>query len=166
MSLFQKWEKQASADRNQNEYQDFWRNYLTAEQANYEKILESKNPELKGSTAELAVSFDMDTVTFTGFLDGINTSLDAEINLDELTDESVLDSTIGWEKLYFNMLDAKADWLYDIPAWDEILTIEKRAEIKKEYNVSKTVVNEDKIGRNDPCPCGSGKKYKKCCLNK
>jgi len=23
---------------------------------------------------------------------------------------------------------------------------------------------EDKIGRNDPCPCGSGKKYKKCCL--
>jgi uncharacterized protein YecA (UPF0149 family) len=21
-----------------------------------------------------------------------------------------------------------------------------------------------KIGRNDPCPCGSGKKYKKCCL--
>ena len=24
---------------------------------------------------------------------------------------------------------------------------------------------EAKIGRNDPCPCGSGKKYKKCCLN-
>ena len=24
---------------------------------------------------------------------------------------------------------------------------------------------EPKIGRNDPCPCGSGKKYKKCCLN-
>jgi uncharacterized protein YecA (UPF0149 family) len=23
-----------------------------------------------------------------------------------------------------------------------------------------------KLGRNDPCPCGSGKKYKKCCLNK
>ena len=27
----------------------------------------------------------------------------------------------------------------------------------------KTVVAEQKIGRNDPCPCGSGKKYKKCC---
>ncbi len=26
--------------------------------------------------------------------------------------------------------------------------------------------NESKVGRNDPCPCGSGKKYKKCCLNK
>lgn len=23
----------------------------------------------------------------------------------------------------------------------------------------------DKIGRNDPCPCGSGKKYKSCCIN-
>ena len=30
-----------------------------------------------------------------------------------------------------------------------------------------TVVrNEPKIGRNDPCPCGSGKKYKNCCMNK
>jgi uncharacterized protein YecA (UPF0149 family) len=26
-----------------------------------------------------------------------------------------------------------------------------------------TVVREAKVGRNDPCPCGSGKKYKKCC---
>ena len=26
--------------------------------------------------------------------------------------------------------------------------------------------NPVKIGRNDPCPCGSGKKYKKCCLKR
>jgi preprotein translocase subunit SecA len=25
------------------------------------------------------------------------------------------------------------------------------------------VRREQKVGRNDPCPCGSGKKYKKCC---
>jgi len=30
----------------------------------------------------------------------------------------------------------------------------------------KTVVRDTKIGRNDPCPCGSGKKYKKCCGRK
>ena len=30
-------------------------------------------------------------------------------------------------------------------------------------NPTKTVVVEKKIGRNEPCPCGSGKKYKKCC---
>jgi len=25
---------------------------------------------------------------------------------------------------------------------------------------------EEKLGRNDPCPCGSGKRFKKCCLKK
>ena len=34
----------------------------------------------------------------------------------------------------------------------------------KEGGVNKTIVNENpKVGRNDPCPCGSGKKYKNCC---
>ena len=34
----------------------------------------------------------------------------------------------------------------------------------KEGGINKTIVNEEpKIGRNDPCPCGSGKKYKNCC---
>jgi len=36
---------------------------------------------------------------------------------------------------------------------------EKAAE---EY-VGKTKTEKQKVGRNDPCPCGSGKKYKKCC---
>ena len=35
---------------------------------------------------------------------------------------------------------------------------------EKEGGMNKTVVNEEpKIGRNDPCPCGSGRKYKNCC---
>ena len=36
-------------------------------------------------------------------------------------------------------------------------------EIAKKYKKSKTVVKGKKIGRNEPCPCGSGKKYKHCC---
>lgn len=38
---------------------------------------------------------------------------------------------------------------------------------KEERKVYKNKVwqREYKIGRNDKCPCGSGKKYKKCCLN-
>ena len=36
--------------------------------------------------------------------------------------------------------------------------------VNKEQPVQTTVVNNDpKIGRNDPCSCGSGKKYKNCC---
>ena len=54
-------------------------------------------------------------------------------------------------------------YMNTLPEWDDILTEEKREEIAKAYRRSKTVVKEPKIGRNDPCPCGSGKKYKKCC---
>ena len=32
-------------------------------------------------------------------------------------------------------------------------------------NPIKTKIAEKKVGRNEPCPCGSGKKYKKCCGN-
>ena len=35
---------------------------------------------------------------------------------------------------------------------------------KEERKIRTPVVTGVKIGRNDPCPCGSGKKYKKCCL--
>jgi len=35
-----------------------------------------------------------------------------------------------------------------------------------EYEPPMTIIKEKKIGRNEPCPCGSGKKYKKCCLRK
>lgn len=45
-------------------------------------------------------------------------------------------------------------------------SVEKRKEIRKAWKDSKTIVKENKVGRNDPCPCGSGKKYKKCCANK
>ena len=37
---------------------------------------------------------------------------------------------------------------------------------KKSEHINRTVVNtEPQVGRNDPCPCGSGKKYKNCCMN-
>ena len=60
------------------------------------------------------------------------------------------------------MHEAKADWLFNLPQWEDILSEEKRNEISKEYRQSK-IVRVEKVGRNEPCPCGSGKKYKKCC---
>lgn len=39
------------------------------------------------------------------------------------------------------------------------------ADLEILLNPQKTITSERKIGRNDPCPCGSGKKYKKCCGN-
>lgn len=34
------------------------------------------------------------------------------------------------------------------------------------FKKQETIIKGDKINRNDPCPCGSGEKYKKCCINK
>ena len=67
------------------------------------------------------------------------------------------------EKLYYNMVGAKAEWLYELEQWDSLLTPERRKELYLEQKKSGTVVKPPKVGRNDPCPCGSGKKYKKCC---
>jgi uncharacterized protein YecA (UPF0149 family) len=35
-----------------------------------------------------------------------------------------------------------------------------------DYKPQPIVRPKKQVGRNDPCPCGSGKKFKKCCLNK
>ena len=67
------------------------------------------------------------------------------------------------EKLYYNMVGAKADWLYELPQWDNLLDEAKRKELYKKQKLSGTVIKGKKIGRNEPCPCGSGKKYKNCC---
>ena len=66
------------------------------------------------------------------------------------------------EKLYKNMVDAKADWLYGLPQWEKIFDEETRKRLYREQKASGTVRKPKKIGRNDPCPCGSGKKYKNC----
>ena len=97
------------------------------------------------------------------FLDGINDSLKEKNDLEALEADSEVNLNYDKERLYKNMVEAKADWLYTLPQWDKHLTEERRQELYKEQKRSKTVVKGQKVGRNDPCPCGSGKKYKKCC---
>jgi len=163
MSLLKQWEETAYVERNQEEYDAFWNLYLGKEKHIYEELLSAKKDNIKGKIDELAKNFGMSTLDFAGFLSGINTSLLNPIEVEELIEDSEIDITIDFEKLYYNMHVAKAEWLYTLPQWDNLLTIEKRRELKTAYNSTKTVVNENKIGRNDPCPCGSGKKFKKCC---
>ena len=61
------------------------------------------------------------------------------------------------------MLNAKAKWLYELKEWNDVLTEEKRTEITRAWREAQQAVSTTTVGRNDPCPCGSGKKYKKCC---
>ncbi len=166
MSLYTKWRKLAEEERDQDDYNAFWGDYLPKEQAIYEVILGDPTTHVSGVVSTLAKKYNMDSATFVGFLDGINSSLLEEIDLENLKATNKVTLEVDLEKLYFNMLDAKADWLYNLPEWDELLSDDQKRDIKKTYNATKTVVKAKKIGRNDPCPCGSGKKYKQCCLNK
>lgn len=163
MSLYTEWNENLKEITSQDEYQEFFKNYMGKEAECYKKILESKNPTIKGTLKDLAVQNEMSNLEFIGFLDGASTSFKDTLNLDDLTEDSEITAEFNWEKLLWNMHDAKADWLYGMNEWDNIFDEEKKKEIKKDFNKSKQVIVGEKTGRNDPCPCGSGKKYKKCC---
>ena len=98
-----------------------------------------------------------------GFLDGINDSLKNPNPIEEMTEDTEVNLEYDMELLYKNMVEAKAHWLYGLEEWDALIPEDRRKELYKEQKSSHTVVKEKKIGRNDPCPCGSGKKYKHCC---
>jgi len=53
--------------------------------------------------------------------------------------------------------------------WERDLSMEKASSLlpagKDPWVLSKELKSKEKVGRNDPCPCGSGIKYKRCCLN-
>lgn len=162
MALFKDWNNLLQSQTNET-FQEFWEEYSGAETKIYKDIIANKKTKIDGVLSELAKEYEVREIIFTGFLDGISTSLTNEIDLDSLTSDSEIHLDIDFEKLFFNMLKADADYLFTLEEWDDIFTPEKKEEIVTEYRRSRTVVKGKKIGRNEPCPCGSGKKYKHCC---
>jgi hypothetical protein len=164
MSLLQEWRDYAYAkDMNERSGQLFWANYFNIEKEIYIKLLADADKVWEGSVASLAKELDTELNYFVGFLDGINDSLVAPNPIEELDEDTKVNLTFDKEKLYYNMVAAGAEWLYELEEWEPLLTPERRKELFREQKKSGTVVKDKKIGRNDPCPCGSGKKYKKCC---
>ena len=163
-TLYQQWQDLAydeTADRSQLE--KFWGTYFQIEKEIYEKLLSNPDEVVKGTVKELAEKFGQEVLTMIGFLDGINESLLIEIDLDTVEEDTVVSLAFDKERLYKNMVAAKADWLYELPQWKEIFSEEELKKFYKEQKEPTTIRKPKKIGRNDPCPCGSGKKYKKCC---
>ena len=164
MTLLENWRNKAYGDATDNKQkEEIWKNYFLVEKGIYEKILSNPKDVITCTVAELAAKFDTDIETITGFLDGINDSLGKPNPIEEMKEDTAISLDIDLEKLYYNMVEAKADWLYNLPQWDSLLSEENRKELYKTQKKSGTVVKEKKVGRNDPCPCGSGKKYKFCC---
>ena len=149
------------ADRAQ--LQKFWTEYFLIEKGIYEKLLSNPNEVVKGTVKELAEKFDVELMSMVGFLDGINDSLKIQNPIEEMDENTEVNLGYDLETLYKNMVDAKADWLYELPQWNAIFDEEKKKQLYREQKQSGTIRKGKKIGRNDPCPCGSGKKYKMCC---
>ena len=150
-----------SADK--GKLQKFWASYFNIEKGIYEQLLEDPDEVVTGTVKELAEKYGQDVFTMTGFLDGINDSLREANPIEEMTEDTVVNLVFDKELLYKNMVDARADWLYDLPQWDKIFDADTKKRLYLEQKRSGTIVKGPKVGRNDPCPCGSGKKYKKCC---
>ncbi len=163
MTLYEHWVSSAYY-RDGRTNQVLWKDYLPKEQKIYEDIIGNKKTELKGTVKELAEEYKMPEYYIVGFADGINETQDPEIDLEKLEEDTPLAIKIDFTRLYKKMVEYKADHLYSLPQWEGIFTKEEQEALYKEQKRSTTIVNEGpKIGRNDPCPCGSGKKYKKCC---
>jgi hypothetical protein len=84
---------------------------------------------------------------------------------DEWEDEGVDED--GWDHDEWEEEDAGDDESNAPSGWVESLLQDVQPDDAEPAAWSEPIINTGpKIGRNDPCPCGSGKKYKKCCLRK
>lgn len=163
MSLYEGWLRQAY-NKDGNSIKAFWDNYMPSEQAIYEDILENKTTTITSTVDNLAKKYNMSTEFICGFIDGINDAITEPINLENLTDDTEITLNIDFEQLYKKMVEYQADHLFNLPQWDNIFDQYKKKALFEEQKKSKTFVRgKQKIGRNDSCPCNSGKKYKKCC---
>ena len=163
MGILQQWrDKEYDERANKGDLQRMWSEYFAKEKDIYAELLKNPDEVVTGTVSELAERFGVDLMTMTGFLDGINDSLKEQNPIEEMDEDTVVNLGFDKELLYKNMVAAGADWLYGLEEWEPIFDEEKRKELYKEQKESGTVRKPAKIYPNDPCPCGSGKKYKKC----
>ena len=73
-----------------------------------------------------------------------------------------IEKIVGDEKV--EQLQDKVDDMQNQVAAGKMQAIDV-AEFMRQMRTKPVVRDYKKVGRNDPCPCGSGKKYKNCCLN-
>ena len=163
-TLLEQWRGTAySETANKGDLQRLWADYFEKEKNIYASLVADPDTEVKGSVKELAEKYGVSVMIMVGFLDGINDSLVEANPIEEMDEDTVVSLKFDKELLYKNMVAAGADWLYSLEQWNDIFTPERQKELYKEQKRSTTIVNEAKVYPNDPCPCGSGKKYKKCC---
>ena len=133
MTLLETWRNQAySEEMNEKDSTAFWERYFQVEKGIYEKILSDPDTVVKGTVKDLAEKYGCDLNLMVGFLDGINDSLKEQNPIEQMDENTEVNLGYDKEKLYYNMVEAKAQWLYELPMWDNLLSAERRKELYRE----------------------------------
>ena len=125
MALLETWRNLAYGDGlDDKKREELWSGYFQIEKGIYEQILSQPEQVITGTVKELAEKYNTEILIMTGFLDGINESLKGYENpIDTMEEDTEVKIEIDPEKLYYNMVEAKATWLYELPQWDAILRL-------------------------------------------
>ncbi|NLC28110.1 MAG: hypothetical protein GX780_04980 [Campylobacteraceae bacterium] len=162
MKMYESW-KNLIEGQTDDSFKDFWASYSDAEVKIYKDLLENHESPMTGVFNELVAKYDVDPILLLGFFDGIESSLISDLDVKSITEDSEINLKVDFEKLFLNMLEVDAEHLYSLPEWEKIYSEEEQNALFEVYRKSRTIVKDKQPGRNEACPCGSGKKYKKCC---
>ena len=162
LTLYEQW-KRVSIDQQGQMVKHVWDEYLAEEKNVYKKLLSQKQHLTEGTVEEVAQTFGLSNVYMAAFLDGIHEAVDGLPSIEDVVAETEIKLEIDFKRLYKQMVEYKAEDLYNLKEWDDIFTLEEQKEFYLEQKRAHTIRRGEKVGRNEPCTCGSGKKYKRCC---
>ena len=133
------------------------------------RIFEEENFENNENTQECVLSFlENDKISYRlfenlnaiypdTFVKRVNEILGTKYTFEELM-ETYFKKQLG-KKVF-----SPTSILYASSAFNEVLNCIEKAQMDQAQKMKLQTANKKEVGRNDLCPCGSGKKYKNCCL--
>ena len=137
MSLLEDWRNEAyDREEDPNQLKKLWDNYFEKERDIYKILLTDPSNVVTGTVKKLADRFGVELKIMVGFLDGINDSLVQANPIETMDENTEVSLAFDKERLYKNMVDADADWLYNLPEWDKIFTKEERKKLYLEQKQS------------------------------
>ena len=120
-------------------------------------VINARLIEMISDVREMFKNNAIDYFVRGGYTEFIDYLFDYEDNLDEFDVITNIEDNMSW--WYCFKKDKKSEKTNDAQ-------FNKKLKKIIQNELKENVVDYSKVGRNDPCPCGSGKKFKKCCLNK
>ena len=119
MSLYSDWRNYLE-NLTDDQAEGFQHDYYEQEEKLYQKLLAQYPEKIEGTFQELTEKYEFKPMIFAGFMDGINDSLNNPYKLEDLKEDTKIVLDVDFEKLYANMLEAKAPRLYNLDEWNNV----------------------------------------------